>query len=96
MKREIEIKKTELATLSLAYKWPSTKIAEHYGVDTKDIQQALVSFGLKKSKAVQKDYFITLKDDLQIDPSTPSLPTAIATPTLQATTTEAEVEVTDF
>jgi hypothetical protein len=91
MRKEIEIKKTELATLALAYKWPSAKIAEHYGVEPKDIQQALVTFGLRKSKAVQKDYFITLKDDLQISPSTPSLPTEPAT-SITTTATEAEVE----
>jgi hypothetical protein len=89
--RNIVIKKTELATLALAYKWPSAKIAAHYGVEPKEIQSALVSFGLRKSKATPKDYSITLTDDLQITPSTNSLPSD-ATATSETTTAPAVEE----
>lgn len=85
--REIEIKKTELATLAIAYKWPVTKIAAKYGVEPKEITAALISFGLRKGRTQPKEYQIVLRDDL--DTSIPeSLPTAQATPATSSTNSD--------
>lgn len=73
--RVVELKKSELIVKSLYLKKTNAEIAEEYGVDTKDIQKALVDLEIKKSKKAVKDYRIELVYDINTEPSTPNVST---------------------